>query len=101
MIQIDIDMPTCCAECPCLRHDSINSIHKYQCNITLDIRRNLDRKPNNCPLVDMDDDLIRRQDALDCFHSWIDKHGDVHEPDEMVEYRAIENLPSVTVTKNE
>jgi hypothetical protein len=56
MIQIDIDMPTCCAECPCLRHDSINGIHKYQCNITLDIRRNLDRKPNNCPLVDMDDD---------------------------------------------
>ena len=43
----------------------------------------------------LDDDLIRRQDALDCFHAWMDSRGDAHEPDEMPEYRAIENLPSV------
>ena len=43
----------------------------------------------------MDDDMIRRQDALNCFHAWIDKHGDVQEPDDMAEYRAIEALPSV------
>lgn len=49
----------------------------------------------------MDEDLVRRQDTLNCFHCWIDKHGDAHEPDEMAEYRAIENLPSVTVTKND
>ena len=40
-------------------------------------------------------DLIERQAALDCFHEWIDKHGDIHTPDEMAEYRAIEALPSV------
>ena len=39
-------------------------------------------------------DCISRQAALDCFHDWIDKHGDVHTPDEMPEYRAIEALPS-------
>lgn len=39
-------------------------------------------------------DLIRRQDALDCFHAWMDSRGDAHEPDEMPEYRAIEALPS-------
>ena len=43
----------------------------------------------------IDEDLIRRQDALNCFHAWIDKHGDVQEPDDMAEYRAIENLPAV------
>ena len=40
------------------------------------------------------DDLISREEALDCFHDWIDKHGDIHTPDEMPEYRAIEALPS-------
>lgn len=39
-------------------------------------------------------DLISRQAALNCFHDWIDKLGDVHEADEMPEYRAIEALPS-------
>ena len=56
MLQINIDMPLCCAECPCLRHDSIDGIHKYQCNITLDIRRNINAKPRNCPLIDATDD---------------------------------------------
>lgn len=46
-------------------------------------------------LESIDDDLIRRQDALNCFHCWIDKHGDVVEPCDMAEYRAIENLPAV------
>ena len=39
-------------------------------------------------------DVISRQAALDCFHDWIDRHGDAHTPDEMAEYRAIEELPS-------
>ena len=39
-------------------------------------------------------ELIERQAALECFHCWIDKHGDVHEPDEMPEYQRIEALPS-------
>lgn len=43
----------------------------------------------------MDEDIIRRQDALNCFHAWIDKYGDVQEPDDMAEYRAIESLPAV------
>ena len=39
-------------------------------------------------------DLISREAALKCFHSWVDKYGDVHTPDEMPEYQAIEALPS-------
>ena len=40
-------------------------------------------------------DLIDREAALNCFHSWVDKYGDVYTPDEMPEYRALEALPSV------
>lgn len=43
------------------------------------------------------DDLIRRSDALGCFHDWIDEHGYIHEADEMTEYQAIEALPSVVI----
>lgn len=39
-------------------------------------------------------DLIEREAALACFHDWIDHRGDVHTPDEMAEYRAIEALPA-------
>lgn len=39
-------------------------------------------------------DLIERQAALDCFHDWIDRRGDVHTADEMPEYLAVEALPS-------
>ncbi len=39
-------------------------------------------------------DLIDREVALNCFHDWVDKYGDVHTPDEMPEYRALEDLPS-------
>ena len=39
------------------------------------------------------DDLIRREDALSCFHDWIDSHGDAHTADEMPEYQRIEQLP--------
>ena len=44
------------------------------------------------------DDVISRAEALDCFHDWIDKRGDIHTPDEMAEYRAIEALPSAQPT---
>lgn len=39
-------------------------------------------------------DLIRRQDALSCFHDWIDQYGDFHTADEITEYRMIEQLAS-------
>lgn len=41
------------------------------------------------------DDLISRQAALNCFHDWVDKYGDVHTADEDPEYRALENLPII------
>lgn len=43
-------------------------------------------------------DLISRQDALNCFHAWVDKNGDVYTPDDMPEYQAIEALPSAQRT---
>ena len=45
------------------------------------------------------DEYIRKQDALDCFHTWVDKYGDVNLPDDMPEYRAIENLPAADVVE--
>ena len=52
-VLIKIPMPENCAECPCLRHDSIDGVNAYQCNITFGIRKNIDRKPKWCPLVDL------------------------------------------------
>ena len=46
-----MQMPETCAECPCLRHDSLDGEHAYQCNVTLEIRKNIDKKPEWCPLV--------------------------------------------------
>mgnify|MGYP007012483332 CR=1 FL=1 len=40
------------------------------------------------------DDTISRQAALNCFHDWIDSHGDVHTADEIPEYNEIMELPS-------
>ena len=40
-------------------------------------------------------DLIDREAALNCFHSWVDKYGDVYTPDDMPEYQAIEALPNI------
>ena len=40
-------------------------------------------------------DLIDREAALKCFHSWVDKYGDVYTPDDNPEYRALEDLPPV------
>ena len=42
-------------------------------------------------------DLIDRDAALNCFHCWADKRGDVHEPDEMPEYERIEALPAIEI----
>ena len=39
-------------------------------------------------------DLIDREAALNCYHSWVDQYGDVYTPDEIPEYQAIEALPS-------
>ena len=49
-------------------------------------------------LAEVGTDCISRQAALDCFHDWIDKYGDIHTPDEMPEYMAIEALPSAQPT---
>ena len=48
----DFKMPENCAEYPCLRHDSMDGVHAYQCNVTLGIRKNIDVQPKWCPLVD-------------------------------------------------
>lgn len=42
------------------------------------------------------DDLISRRAALDCFHDWIDKHGNAYCADESEEYQRIEALPSAS-----
>lgn len=65
-VLIKIPMPENCAECPCLRHDTFDGVNAYQCNITFGIRKNIDRKPKWCPLVDLGKhgDLIDRGKLL-------------------------------------
>ena len=57
MIAMNIEIPLCCGECPCMRHDERNGRHAYQCNLTLQCFTEhgnewmwLRRSPK-CPLV--------------------------------------------------
>lgn len=43
------------------------------------------------------DEYIKKNQALCCFSGWIDQNGDFHEPDEMIEYQRIEQLPAADV----
>lgn len=38
--------------------------------------------------------------VLGCFHAWRDRHGDVHEPEEMEEFQKILALPAADVREN-
>ena len=39
-------------------------------------------------------ELISKRSALNCFHDWIDRYGDIHFANETKEYQAIEHLPT-------
>lgn len=58
MILVDWPMPENCAECPCLRHDSLEGVHAYQCNVTLKIKEDLDIKPEHCPLKEVHPETV-------------------------------------------
>ena len=46
-----VKMPECCEECPCYRHDSMDGVHAYQCNLTLTTVMGHGRaRLDNCPL---------------------------------------------------
>lgn len=50
----DLQMPECCEECPCFRHDSLEGIHAYQCNLTLKSYAWLElKRPDDCPLEEV------------------------------------------------
>lgn len=38
--------------------------------------------------------------VLECFQAWRDRHGDVHEPEEMEEFQKILALPAADVREN-
>lgn len=50
-------MPERCEECPCFRHDSLDGVNAYQCNVTLrsfskeETDRLDDHRPTDCPLM--------------------------------------------------
>ena len=46
-------------------------------------------------------EYIPKESVLACFHDWIDRRGDIHTPDEMPEYRAIEALEPVDAVETE
>lgn len=95
-------MPTCCAECPCLRHDSIDGRHMYQCNVTLGIKKDISKKPRWCPLVDLGKHG-RLIDADEVYSSCVEegqrsrryKLGETWELNGYEIRRAIENVPTV------
>ena len=56
-----VEMPENCHECPCLRHDSLDGLHRYQCNNRLIVFGEFDtwifeKRPNWCPLRHIPDD---------------------------------------------
>ena len=91
MVQINMSIPESCAECRL----SVRHFGKLYCP-PLDGRVGNEGKDERCPLMDAEGggDLISREDALNCFHDWIDRRGDAHTADEMPEYQRIEQLPS-------
>ena len=57
-----MEMPENCFECPCMRHDSIDGIRAYQCNITMILHDGIqggDGRPEWCPLEERPDDDMR------------------------------------------
>lgn len=53
-----MSLPDNCYECPCLRHDSIDGINAYQCNLTLNTYDDNTQKmwtarDEDCPLVEV------------------------------------------------
>lgn len=64
MVLIDMEMPKNCAECPCFRHDNLDGIDGYQCNLTLDTwdvnaNERWASRGSNCPLVYLSDGLYQ------------------------------------------
>lgn len=55
-----MEMPENCYECPCLRHDSIDGMRAYQCNITMILHDGIgDGRPDWCPLVEIQEDDMK------------------------------------------
>ena len=54
-----MDMPECCTECSCCRHDNWNGETAHQCNVSLitfsaeDENWIYDKRPNWCPLIEI------------------------------------------------
>ena len=54
-----MEMPKCCTECSCCRHDNWNGETAHQCNVSLitfsaeDENWIYDQRPNWCPLVEI------------------------------------------------
>ena len=74
MIQIDIEVPKTCLECPL--HDG-----EYGwCNLNYDITMDCEERPKECPLHEVtDSDTISRQDAIDLIERYCDNGCEIAE----------------------
>ena len=81
MIQIDIEMPKSCADCPLCHCKGKDDPWNYYCSITMDdinIEEWDNIRYNTCPLkevptellVEPCEDTISRQSVIDAFHTW-------------------------------
>lgn len=62
-IVVKMNMPDSCCECPCLRHDSIDLINAYQCNLSLRTFDDNDvsmwtKRAEDCPLSEIPETCV-------------------------------------------
>ena len=75
-----MDMPKCCTECSCCRHDNWNGETAHQCNVSFitfgaeDENWIYDQRPNWCPLVEISTPHGRLIDADELIRELASEH---------------------------
>ena len=101
-----MEMPKCCTECSCCRHDNWNGETAHQCNVSLitfgaeDENWIYDQRPNWCPMVEIPTPHGRLKDVdkIEYEKLYID---DVGKSYEMVGKDDIDELSTVIEAEGE
>ena len=93
-----VDIPKNCSECPCCRHDSLDGLHRYQCNVKLITFGEFDswifkKRPNWCPLRPLPEKHGRLKD-VDAIIEDIRKNSESYFADDFA-HEWIERQPTI------